>query len=209
MPTSETLFAILDETFQHARTRVEQSAERAHHACAAGCAFCCYLPVDVTVLEALALVAYLQQTLPPDALQRLRERIATTAAKIHGLSYEDHTLAKIPCALLQNGACVAYAKRPLACRAWTSTSKQRCEAIFQHGDPVSMLPPLDMQAYEAVWDLARGLVDGLKRARLDPYTYELHSILLRVLDTPDAMARWLRRDPVFAGCLMGAIEPDV
>jgi hypothetical protein len=206
--TPETVFAIVDAVAQHASAQVEQSAERALHACAAGCTFCCYLPVDVTVPEALCLAAYLRQTLSPDALVVLGKRLAATAARIHRLSYEDHTQARIPCALLLDGTCMAYAERPLACRAWNSTSRDCCADIFQHGDPVTMLPPLDMPAYEAVWDLAQGLVDGLKQARLDSHTYELHSILLRVLERPDAAERWLQHDNVFAGCLMGALTPD-
>jgi hypothetical protein len=206
--TPETVFAMVDEIAQHARAQVEQSVERAMHACTAGCTFCCHLPVDVTVPEALYMAVYLRQTLSPEALVALRERIAATAARIHSLSYEDHTQARIPCALLLDGICMVYAKRPFACRAWTSTSRDLCENIFQHGDPVTMLPPLDMSVYEAVWELAQGLVDRLKQARLDSHTYELHSILLRVLELSDAAERWLQHDDVFAGCLMGAFTPN-
>jgi hypothetical protein len=71
-----------------------------------------------------------------------------------------------------------------------------------------MLPPLDLPAYEAVWQLAQGMVDGLKQARLDSHTYELHSILRRVLETPDAAERWLQHDNVFTGCLIGAYTHD-
>jgi hypothetical protein len=206
--TPETVFAMVDEIAQQASAQVELSAERAMHACTAGCTFCCHLPVDVTVPEALCLAVYLRQTLSPEALVTLRERLAATAARIHSLSYEDHTQARIPCALLLDGTCIAYAKRPFACRAWNSTSRDCCENIFQHGDPVTMLPPLDMSAYEAVWELAQGFVDRLQQARLDSHTYELHSILLRVLELPDAAERWLQRDDVFAGCLMGAFSPN-
>jgi hypothetical protein len=206
--TPETVFAMVDEIAQHASAQVEQSAERAMHACTAGCTFCCHLPVDVTVPEALCIAVYLRQTLSPEALGALRDRIAATAARIHSLSYEDHTQARIPCALLLDGICMAYAKRPFACRAWNSTSRDCCADIFEHGDPVTMLPPLDMPAYEAVWELAQGLVNRLKQTRLDSHTYELHSILLRILEIPDAAERWLQHDDVFAGCLIGAFTPN-
>jgi hypothetical protein len=199
---------MVDEVAQHASAQVEQSAERAMHACTAGCTFCCHLPVDVTVPEALSIVVYLRQTLSPEALAALHARIVATAARIRSLSYEDHTQAKIPCALLLDGACMAYAKRPFACRAWNSTSRDCCADIFEHGDSVTMLPPLDMSAYEAVWKLAQGLADRLKQARLDSHTYEIHSVLLRVFERPDAAERWLRHDDVFAGCLIGAFTPD-
>jgi hypothetical protein len=71
-----------------------------------------------------------------------------------------------------------------------------------------MLPPLDLPAYEPVWKLAKGLTDGLKQARLDSHNSEIHSILLRVLEIPEAAERWLRHDDVFAGCLIGAYTHD-
>ncbi len=202
--TPEAVFAVLDDATQHASDQVAQSPERAAQACASGCTFCCHLPVDITALEALRLAAYLRHTLSPEAGAALRQRLAATVATITSLSYEAHAQARIPCALLRDGTCMAYAKRPFACRAWNSTSRDRCEAIFSHGDPVAMLPPLDMPAYDAVWEIALGIADGLKHARLDSQTYELHSVLLRALEIPDAAERWLHHDDVFAGCLVGA-----
>ncbi len=69
---------------------------------------------------------------------------------------------------------------------------------------MSKIPPLDMAAYEAVWSVAQGMTDGVKQTRLDSNTYELHSILLRVLEIPDAAQRWLQGDDIFAGCMVGA-----
>lgn len=154
--------------------------------------------------EALRIVAYLRQALSPAAFVTLHGRIADTARTVNGLSYEAHSQAKIPCALLLDGTCRVYPHRPLACRAWNSTSRDDCEHIFELGDPLSMLPPLDMQAYEAVWDMAHGMMDGLKQCQLDSQTYELHSILLRAIEVPDAVQRWLQQDDVFAGCTVGA-----
>jgi hypothetical protein len=44
----------------------------------------------------------------------------------------------------------------------------------------------------------------LKQARLDNTSYELHSVLQRALDTPDAAQRWVQGEDVFAGCTVGA-----
>jgi Fe-S-cluster containining protein len=203
-PTPQTVFTIVDNAAHQADNCVAQSSRRSTHACAAACTFCCHLPVDMSVPEALRIVAYLRQALLPGAFATLHGRIANTAGEIRKLSYEAHSQAKIPCALLLDGMCQVYPHRPLACRAWNSTSRADCEHIFAQGDPVSMIPPLDMQAYEAVWDMARGLTAGLKQARLDSHTYELHSVLLRAIEVPDAVQRWLQYDDVFAGCTVGA-----
>ena len=186
-PTPQTVFTIVDNAAQQADDCVAQSSRRSTHACAAACTFC-----------------YLRQALSPGAFATLHGRIADTAGEIRKLSYEAHSQAKIPCALLLDGMCQVYPHRPLACRAWNSASRDDCERIFAQGDPVSTLPPLDMRAYEAVWDVGHGLTAGLKQARLDSHTYELHSILLRAIEVPDAVQRWLQHDDVFAGCTVGA-----
>jgi hypothetical protein len=202
-----TLTHLLTQLFDHTTTVVAQLSERTRLACAAGCAFCCYHPVDITPPEAFVIVAYLQTTLPAAAREATYGRIAAQAERIRGLSYEEHAQKRLPCALLVDGQCTVYPCRPFACRAWNSTSATRCETIFTHGNPITMLPPLDMPTYEAVWDTAYGMIEGLQQCRLDAQAYELHSIVQRVWDTPEAAPRWAQGEPVFAGCVVGAFTP--
>jgi Fe-S-cluster containining protein len=201
--TTETVCHVMEHASQQAAALVEQSPQRAAHACAAGCCFCCYLPVDVTVPEALRIMVYAQTMLNSDTFKALRQRLEVTAAHVRGLSYEEHARARIPCALLVDDRCSVYPSRPLACRAWNSTSVDRCKEVF-HGDPVTMLPPLDTAAYDAVWSVARGVATGIKQARLDSKTYELHSILQRLFEQPETVSHWLRGKDAFAGCTVGA-----
>ena len=199
----QTMFRLIEQAFHQTTAVVQQLPERVTLDCAPGCAFCCYHPVDITPPEAFAIAAYLQTTLTPAAGDATYARIAAHADRISGLSYEEHARARIPCALLVDGRCSVYPCRPFACRAWNSTSAAHCEAIFLHGNPVTMIPPLDMGTYEAVWNVARGVTDGLQRSRLDAKSYELHSILRRVLETPEAAPRWTQGEEVFTGCTVG------
>ena len=199
-----TIFRLIEHAFDETTTVVEQLPERVPLACAPGCAFCCYHPVDITPPEAFAIVAYLRTTFTSAAYDATCARIAAHADRISGLSYEEHARARIPCALLVDGRCSVYPCRPFACRAWNSTSAARCETIFTHGNPVTMLPPLDMHTYDAVWDVANGMIEGLRQSRLDGKSYEFHSILQRLLDTPEAAQRWVQGEDVCAGCTVGA-----
>ena len=200
----QTTFRLIEHALHQTTAVVQRLPERATLACAPGCAFCCYHPVDITPPEAFAIAAYLRTTLTPAASEATYARIVAHADRISGLSYAEHAQARIPCALLVNGRCAVYPCRPFACRAWNSTSAARCETIFTHGNPVTMLPSLDMPTYEAVWDVARGMTDGLQQSRLDGKSYELHSSLQRVLTTPEAAPRWAQGEDVFAGCTVGA-----
>ncbi len=201
-PTPSVLLQIVEHGFE--QIAAAQAASRATLACAAGCAFCCYHPVDITAPEAFAIASYLRTVLAADAFEAFAARLAANAERIQALSHDDHALAKMPCALLDNGQCGVYPARPFACRAWHSTSAVRCEAIFAQGDPLSMIPPLDMDLYNAQWDVVYGVAEGLRQAGLDDRPYELHSMLHRVLTAPDAEPRWLRGEDVFAGCMPGA-----
>jgi len=204
--SAPTLFRLITHAFDAATAAVQQLPERATLACAAGCCFCCYHPVDITPPEAFAIAAYLRTALPPAASAATYARIAAQAERIRGLSFAEHAQARLPCALLVDGRCSVYACRPFACRAWNSTSAARCETIFTHGDPVTMIPPLDMPTYEAVWEVARGVTEGLRQSRLAGTSYELHSILQRVLATPEAAQRWAQGEEIFAGCMVGAFS---
>jgi hypothetical protein len=199
-----TLSRLLQYAFHQTTAVVEQVPARAALACAPGCAFCCYHPVDITPPEAFAIVAALRRLRPAAAGETLAARIARQADRIRGLSYAEHAQARLPCALLVEGQCAVYPWRPFACRAWNSTSATQCATIFHDGDPVTMLPPLDMPTYAAVWEIAHGVTDGLMQRRLDGTSYELHSLVQRVLDTPEAAHRWLRGEAVFTGCTVGA-----
>jgi Fe-S-cluster containining protein len=202
--TAAAMLHLVDETARQATTDMVQAFGGKRPDCAAGCVFCCYHPVDITVPEGLGMMHYLRTTLPPAELATRHARVAEQAAKVRDLSFEAHAQAKVPCALLVNGTCSVYPARPFACRAWHSMSVARCETIFVEGDPLAMIPPLDTEAYTAVWDVARGFAEGCQRARLDGRSYELHSLLLRALETPEAAKRWMQGDDVFAGCTVGA-----
>ncbi len=200
--TPTALLQIVEHGFE--QLAEAKATSRAPLACAAGCAFCCYHPVAITAPEAFAMAAYLRTALSVAAFEAIAARLAANAEHIQALSHDAHALAKIPCAMLDNGQCGIYPARPFACRAWHSTSAVRCEAIFTHGDPLAMIPPLDMDLYNAQWDVVYGMAEGLRQAGLDDRPYELHSMLHRVLTTPDAAQRWLRGEDVFAGCTPGA-----
>jgi Fe-S-cluster containining protein len=92
----------------------------AENACAAGCAFCCHLPVLVTRAEA-DLLAEVASRLP-----EVRARIAAPTRR---------------CAFLGDDLrCVAYDVRPLRCRAHTSKDRAVCERVHAGEAPLASVP---------------------------------------------------------------------
>ncbi|MBL8723746.1 MAG: YkgJ family cysteine cluster protein [Planctomycetes bacterium] len=144
-----------------------QAAAAARVACRSGCAACCHLPVGLQLGEALRLAAACRHD--PD----LVERIATAAAATAALPWS--ALAGQPCPLLREGACAAYAARPLACRSLTSSDAAACaRGVAGTGDV-----PIDDVAF---W-LGQGAAAALEAAQpLGPR--ELRSALHELLQSP-------------------------
>lgn len=185
------LQTLLETLYSQTGTIIDNSPQRPHHACTAGCAWCCYLPVDMTVPEALGIVFFLRTSVAAEHLQAFQQRLAARVERLKTLTFAEHSRAHIPCILLHNNTCIAYPYRPLACRAWLSTSAQRCETVY-HGDPLTMLPPLDMETYSAVWGAGSALQASLQQHHLENTTYEFHSLLYQLLQTPDPITPWLQ-----------------
>lgn len=170
-------------------------ALKAALACAPGCTFCCYLYVEVTPLEAVAL----WHALRDDRYAAQRQAIAAAAPRVVGLGPEPRRAARLPCPLLANGQCTAYETRPFACRGLYSTSAQACEAVLATplGLPLPAIrSPAVPRALAAV--LGVGINAALGDAGLQNRTLELVAALDTLERTPAAAARWFKGEAIFA-----------
>jgi Fe-S-cluster containining protein len=169
---------------------IEALPSKAQHACAPGCDFCCYLPVDVLAPEAFRIAAHLEQTCSPEVLATLVYRLGVQG---------QHDFGVRPCVFLANGRCSIYEVRPIVCRGYNSLSKERCEA-YHHDASVDLKGTKDRVAGRLAEAMEDGVVAGLEALGLDAQWYELPSAVLRALETTDGPARWARGETVFQGC---------
>lgn len=199
------LYDILDT---RAATRASNAAKRAHQffetsltrnpsdhkiECAKGCAFCCHVTVTAMAPEIFHVANQLRAM--PDYETRLI-RIRSADANTRGLGGYERALKKLPCGLLEDGACSVYTVRPSACRGMTSVAMAMCERAF-NGENVQVSTP-------SVWTLLRNahkqaMWAALVAAGLPSESYEFHHALVTVLDTPDAESRWLAGEDIFKG----------
>jgi Fe-S-cluster containining protein len=181
----------LAEQVQHGMSMaIDVLPSKPQHACAPGCYFCCYLPVDVLAPEAFRIAAHLQQRGSPEELAALAYRLGT-----HG----QHDFGTRPCVFLANGHCSIYEVRPMVCRGYNSLSKERCEAYY-HDASVDLRETKDRVAGRLAEAMEEGVIAGLEALGLDAQWYELPSAVLRALETSDGPARWARGEAVFQGC---------
>lgn len=187
------LLAVADQEMRGVRQAVPPVRELACHR---GCAWCCFLQVPVSAPEVLLLAAHLRRTRSPEELAALRRRVAELDDRTHGLDAKQRLAARLPCALLEGGACSVYPLRPLACRGWNSYDDRVCRRAVELGaEPTAHLYTPQTSVTGALLD---GLLAGLASEGLQGERLELTAALRIALDAPDAAERWLAGEPLFA-----------
>lgn len=170
---------------------VRKSHAQPRSDCREGCDWCCYLTVGTAAPEVLRIVAHLREALPPEEFQALRER----AARLSGARRERAASGPLPCALLVEHRCAAYAVRPLTCRGFNSGDARRCQRSLADR---TVTVPADAAQVRLHTFALDGLRAGLAEAGLPGDLLELTAALHVALETPDAAARWLAGEAIFA-----------
>ena len=188
--------ALVNNAHDWADSMINQSPEVNRRACQAGCAFCCYVPtVLVTAAEAVYLVDWLRAHCATDELHALRQRLADRQRQTRTAT-QPSLQPPIPCPLLQNNQCMAYAARPLKCRGWNSLRRDVCEQAYGHSQS-SVQIPADAYAFMMGNAVLSGLSDSVTHYGLDGRTYDLTEALLQIWEQPDATQRWWDEEPLF------------
>ncbi|MGE3680271.1 MAG: YkgJ family cysteine cluster protein [Bdellovibrionales bacterium] len=177
------------------------SFQKYQPACKAGCNFCCHMRVAATPLELFIIARHLVETRTVEELRSLEALFSENIAKFKDRTSYEYSALKMPCAFLDNeGKCSIYEKRPLTCRRWVSHFREDCEKAFHSKDGRGNIR-IDGESYVAGAGLEEGLVKRLNIMGLDNNHYELQSGLLWIFQTEDAEGKWIRKEPVFQGCI--------
>jgi Fe-S-cluster containining protein len=182
---------------------VEASPLKLLRQCGAGCSACCHtVSADVTPLEALLVAEHLHEHVSAPRLVNIRARLRANAARRAAMTAEERSSTRLRCGLLSDeGLCQAYAARPLVCAGVFSLSRDACESAASNPELAAQKVPLDRPAKAWTMGVSGGLQRALVDAGLDGNLYELNSVVLCAVETPDVAARWLRGEDVFADCV--------
>jgi Fe-S-cluster containining protein len=163
-------------------------------ACREGCAWCCHKVVGASAPEVFRIVAFLERNGTP--LEELRQRLLRLEKERQTLAGDRWAAARLPCPLLVNDRCSVYSVRPLTCRGYNSTDARRCEQHVTSRTRVEIPLYAPQQRLGAV--VLDGLLGGVNESGLHAEILNLGSALDIVLTDPEASAKWLRGEPVFA-----------
>jgi Fe-S-cluster containining protein len=165
-------------------------------ACQAGCHWCCHMKVSLTAPELFAVAEYLERAVPEDIRERVKARAAELSQDPRIFSAEAKVEARIPCAMLSDeGACLVYPARPLACRGYNSLDAESCRRSLD--DDLEIIECNEPLARDSA-AVALGLLAGIEDAHLPAQLFELTSGLHLALSEPNALQRWLAGEAVFA-----------
>lgn len=172
-------------------------------ACGAGCNYCCYLLVEVSVPEVINLVSFINEKFQAAELENLKGRIRDAEHRVHGMNSYERLFAREPCPFLRNGECSVYAARPLVCRGYNSFNWAICAQDLKHSRSWRIIPHDEAQK-NIYSDVVDGLVTGLKEEGLPSETLELIAAMNIGLNHSNAGERWLAGASVFEP----SIAPD-
>ncbi len=165
---------------------------QAQVACRQGCSFCCYVNVEVSIIEALRIARHVGRD--PALTRAARDG----AKKSAGLDAWQRVAKRLPCTFLKGHDCGIYEVRPRSCRAYLSLDAKRCEtALEMVGTKVEVsIPVLDLPRVVGT-AFADGIRAACKDAGLQGDSVELTKTVAQILDAPDLPDRWRRGESVF------------
>lgn len=198
--SAETPLAIATELEAGANAVLEQAAQRLHSDVAKTCPNVRPKQIVVTAPEVFAITAELERTHPKSELKLIHELAVLNARRARFVVSDEFPQAGITCPLrTQDGHCLTFTNRPIACRrlcssclcAGDGSCGEKCDATADSTADIAH------ELHDGMFD---GLSEGLRQAGLDDGVYELNDALATALATPHAASRWSHGEAIFANC---------
>lgn len=158
------LYEAMDQLLEAFLQRAE--AEGQAVSCRKGCAWCCFQEVFAVTHEFLYLNEYVQNQLSKEeqnlVLVKAREKVKITLNK----SVEEQLKIRAACPFLEEGSCLVYKARPMACRIYLSASVASCKKEHDHPSETRTFPGLFDFPLRAGRMMNEGFVAYLKQSGL-------------------------------------------
>lgn len=176
-------------------------------ACHKGCATCCTLRVTATAPEVLMIGRYVRWS--DDRFKSigidLPARIADADAQTRGLDEAQRVTLRLRCPYIENGVCLIYQVRPLACRGHASYDVRACveAAAGRAGEIPYSGPHMTVRSL-----VQNAMQSSLHEAGLAFGLYELNHAVCIALQNEACCEEWLSGADVFAPAAVTELSAD-
>ena len=104
---------------------------------------------------------------------------------------------KSPCPLLEQGNCLAYEARPMACRTYISSSVDSCIEEYHNPLDPEIFPDLYGFTLRVGRMINEGICNFLFENNIPATEWQIESALLTACEEKDAFTRWLNGEDIF------------
>lgn len=134
------MYAAIDNLIEGLSEFAEKQNQRID--CKKGCEWCCHQPVFALDYELEYLNDFISRNFSEEIQTGIKKRAGNKNGKLSMLSETELLNSKYPCPLLQNGACMAYQVRPMACRIYLSSNVNSCLNFYHQPQSKTSIPAL-------------------------------------------------------------------
>lgn len=169
------MYAAIDGLIDQLTVLAQQQGQPIN--CKVGCEWCCHQPVFALDYELDYLQNYIDEYFDDETKADIKTKAQRKQNKLSVLSDADILNAKSPCPLLNDGACIAYEARPMACRIYLSSSVKTCLKFFKNPDDKTSFPALLDMPMRLGRMMNEGFKTALKLNGILPEEFRIEEIL--------------------------------
>lgn len=181
--TKESLFSAIEELYAGINTLCDSLETYASEQgtpvnCKNGCEWCCHQPIFALSYEMEYLNNFIKTYFDDKLQSEIKSRADSKNNKLKALKESDLLNSKFPCPLLQNGSCIAYDARPMACRIYLSTNVSTCLDFYRNPENEKSIPALLDFPMRAGRMMNEGFKAAIKTGGLETLEFRIEEILL-------------------------------
>jgi Fe-S-cluster containining protein len=170
------MYSAIDSLIESLSAFAEKQNQRID--CKKGCEWCCHQPVFALGYELEYLNNFINRNFNQKIKNEIKKRAKNKNNKLSMLNETELLNAKFPCPLLENGACMAYSARPMACRIYLSSEVKSCLKFYHHPESKTSYPALLDLTLRTGQMMNEGFKAALKTAGIKTREFRIEEKLL-------------------------------
>ncbi len=159
--------------------------------CKEGCSWCCFQEVFAVSHEFLYLQEYAKQNFSEEVREHILARAQEKVMLSMNKPLEEQLKIRSACPFLNEGSCVAYEARPMACRIYLSSSLRSCKRDYDLPGNQKSIPDLFEFPLLAGRMLNEGFVAYLKQSGLPSSELPIEQGYSSMITLGQTMEDWI------------------